>query len=145
MVINANSGEIAKTYYGIGFTWDKNMTHVYYTSPQPFFSDVRGNDKIYEDDTVIYESNKNMEIFGGPALNEEGNKIVFFEKEVNSNDFNLVVGEKKTNEKIESVKKIKWNNGSGKITFNKDNTINIDKVYSKVKFDLDSEKIIDNK
>lgn len=100
--------------------------------------------KIYQDDTVIYESNKDMEIFGGSALNEEGNKIVFFEKEVNSNDFNLVVGEKKTNEKIEPVKKIKWSNGSGKITFNNDNTINIDKVYGKVKFDLDSEKIIDN-
>lgn len=141
---NSNSGEQVCKYYGIGFIRDKSNIHTYYTLPPPHFSDSLGNDKIYEDDTIIYEAGNNVTILGGLAINDEGNKFVFFEKEINSENVNLVIGEKQQNQEIRAVKKIKWDKFIGEVEFINESTIDIESKTNHIKFDINKEKIIGN-
>lgn len=142
VVFNSNSGERVCKYYGIGFIRDKSNLHTYYTLPQPHFCDLLGKYKIYEDNTIIYESGNNVIILGGPAINDEDNKFVFFEKEIKSENVKLVVGEKQQNQKIKIVKKIKWDKFIGEIKFSNENIIDIDTQTNHAKFDVETEKTI---
>lgn len=71
-------------------------------------------------------------------------KFVFFEKELESGNVKLVVGEKQQNQKIKIVKKIKWDKFIGEIKFNDENTIDIEAHPNHVKFDIRTENIIGN-
>lgn len=144
VAFNSNSGEQVCKYYGIGFIRDKSNIHTYYTLPPPHFSDSSGNDKIYEDDTIIYELGNNVTILEGPAIDDEGNKLVFFEKEINSDNVNLVVGEKQQNQGIKTIKKIKWDKFIGEVKFIDESTIDIESQTNHIKFDINNEKIIGN-
>jgi hypothetical protein len=145
IMINSSTEKLVCKYYGIGFTRDKSNLHIYYILPQPHFSDVLGNEKIYEDDKVIYESDKSTGIYGGLATNDKGDKIVFLEKGIKDDAIKLVVGEKRKNGKIKVIKKIKWNGPYGEMKLNNDNTINIDTGSNNVKFNIESEMIIEKK
>jgi hypothetical protein len=148
VVFNSDSGKRILEYYGIGFKRDKSNLHTYYTLPQPHFSDTLGNDKIYEDNNIIYESDKSTNILGGPAINEEGNKFVFFERKINNDNVKLVVGEKQQNGKIKINKKIIWDKLIGEIKVINDNTIDIgieagaQTKTNHVKFNIKTETII---
>ena len=141
-IFNATTGERIKKYNGIGFTWNKQKTHIYYTLPQPHFSDSKGENKIIMDDDTIYMSDNDTMILGGPGISESEDTVSFFESKLSSGKLSLVVAKKSTDKKINVTKKIGWNLGRGIVTVNNDGTVDITTRFERINYDVEKEKIL---
>ncbi|SCY37645.1 hypothetical protein [Alkaliphilus peptidifermentans] len=136
VVFDAGTGDRIRKHDGVGFVWDKEMHHVYYSLPQPFFSEVRGNDKIMEDDdTVLYETDSDVLIIGGPALSESG-EMYFFEWSEKKNKVSLVKAERNPKEKLKNIKKFDWDKPYGDIKVKGDESILVETLYSSDTYNL---------
>jgi len=122
-LLDANKLQKVKEYYGIGFVWDSRKENIYYALPQPHFSNLKGREKIYKNDQVIFETSDSESILKGPYISEN-NDIAFYTKDVNAEDeVKLNIGKVK-DEKIVINKRVKWDKETGAITFT-DNSIQI--------------------
>lgn len=144
IVFNPETGERLRENDGVGFTWDTELSHVYYSLPQPHFSNVRGKDKIIEDaETEIYESDADAIIMGGPALSDTG-KMFFFERNINDESITLIEAEKPAKGKLKKIKKTKWKNLCGEIKVNSDDSITVETLYSSETYDLNNLDEVDD-
>ncbi len=122
-LLDANKLQKVKEYYGIGFAWDSRKENIYYALPQPHFSNMKGREKIYKNDQVIFETSDSESILKGPYISEN-NDIAFYTKDINAEDeVKLNIGKVK-DEKIVINKRVKWEKETGAITFT-DNSIQI--------------------
>lgn len=72
------SNEINNNKYGSDFSWnDGNVDNLFYIEHAPYFSDIRGNEKILNfNDKLVYESAEN-EILINLDISEDGKDIFF--------------------------------------------------------------------
>lgn len=129
-------------FMGIGFTWDKQKKHIYYTVLQPHFaSGNKGRSKIVKDSgDTLFETNEKYKIVGGPCVSEDNNRIAFFEECLENGNLSLTIANNKNN-KFEQEKSIVWNNDIGDISFFDEDNIEINSRFSAIKYNFSSERI----
>ncbi|MCL2322784.1 MAG: hypothetical protein FWC47_11860 [Oscillospiraceae bacterium] len=122
---------------GIDFKWDSNMNNLYSIVLSPYFANGKVNDKIMKNDNdVVYEATDSESIIPGMTIsgyNDEN--IYFFTKDTKQDQINLNIGNQ-SNGKIKNLKKVKWNNGTGKIKVISNDSISIENIDQKITFDL---------
>lgn len=143
-VYDINSLKLANKYYGIGFTWNKLKTHLYYTIPAPHFtSGDRGKNKIVNElGDILYESASDTIILGGPSFSDTEGKVAFFERELSTHDTSIIVSSVQADKKLNTLKRIKWDDAVGDIIYNSDGTINVKSKFKDVKYDIENQKVL---
>lgn len=145
VIIDAETGDLLQTDYGVGFTWSEDGEQLYYAQLSPHFSpwETKGRERVMRDGDVMYETADLVLLSPALGISADDKLFAFYEYDNQERWYRLVIAENEDGN-LSVAKRIAWFLPLYNMTVEDDNTLILKSGSEQLVYNWLEERMVDS-